>query len=145
MCWFLSWGVLCILAVCSYIYIRIHKIPVGLLIFWGIFVLVCHIVLKEIDIWLIAGGAAAGLLFLAVSKATKEALGYGDSLGILILGIQVGLWELLELLLVTFFLLAAFAGMALWRKKMTGQCVLPFFPFLLAGYAVMFLEKGGRL
>lgn len=52
----------------------------------------------------VAGGLS-GILFLWISKITNEAIGYGDSLAILILGIYLGIWGLLEVLMTAFFIL----------------------------------------
>ena len=86
------------------------------------------------DIWLILGGVGVGILFLAVSRFTGESMGYGDSWAILILGIYLGLWELLTALTGAFFLLAAVSAAGLAAKKMSKRLRIPFYPFLTAGY-----------
>ena len=88
----------------------------------------------EEDIWLILGGVGVGILFLAVSRFTGESMGYGDSWAILILGIYLGLWELLTALTGAFFLLAAVSAAGLAAKKMSKRLRIPFYPFLTAGY-----------
>lgn len=82
----------------------------------------------------IAGGIAIGLLFVLVSKVTEEKLGYGDSIGILGMGIYLGFWKLLEVLCGVFFLLTIGAGVCLVFKKMDRRCTVPFYPFLTVGY-----------
>ena len=61
-------------------------------------VLLYQAVCRETDPALLAGGAAVGAGFLLLSKVTGEGIGYGDSWGILVLGLYLGLWKLLEVL-----------------------------------------------
>ena len=92
------------------------------------------------DIWLMIGGMGVGIGFLFLSKITEEGLGYGDSLGILILGIGLGLWKLLEVLTVTFFIL--FIGsVVIWCIRKKKNQFIPFFPFLVTGYFLVFLIR----
>lgn len=122
-----------ILAVVSVIDIKYKKIPMEILIAANIGALVYRLYQGENAV-LAAGGAAAGAVFLIISRVTREGVGYGDSLGILGLGIYVGLWGLLEILAGAFFLLALCAVVVLAGKKMSRKCTLPFYPFLLAAY-----------
>ena len=67
------------------------------------------------------------------NQITREAIGYGDSLAILILGIYLGVWGLLEVLATSFFILGilALGCVTLRRKK---SLAFPFYPFLTVGY-----------
>ncbi len=136
---------LCVLLLFSYFDIKSRKIPAGLLAASSIGAFCYYAVFKEISPWLLIGGIGTGVVFLLVSKVTREGLGYADSWGILALGAYLGLWELLELLFIAFFLLAFFAMAALSVKKMPRRYALPFFPFLTGGYIIVFLETGGVL
>ena len=74
------------------------------------------------------------MVFLIISRATEESLGYGDSILITVLGIYMGFWNILTLLVTAFFLGAVFSGVMLVRKKYTGKSSFPFVPFLTAAY-----------
>ena len=82
-------------------------------------------------------GALPGLFFLFLSRVTKEQLGYGDDLLILIAGISLGIWK------ITGILLLAFAGTFIRAvylfSKGTRKAHIAFLPFLLAGMAVVML------
>ena len=132
-----------ILVVFSYIDIRIHKVPIKLLIFSNVAALMHHLMIREINLWVMLGGIGVGAVFLLISKVTREEVGYGDSWGILIMGIYLGLWKTLEVLSVAFLLLGITAGIVLCTKKMSRKCALPFFPFLTGGYVVILFMKGG--
>ncbi len=97
---------------------------------------------KEVSIPIILGGAMVGGLFLLLSWATREGIGYGDSLGILALGIYLGLWELIEVLCLSFFILF-FVAMLLFLTKRKRTYGIPFYPFLAAGYLIVLLLEGG--
>jgi prepilin signal peptidase PulO-like enzyme (type II secretory pathway) len=88
----------------------------------------------EIDIYLLIGGVTVGLVFLFISHVTREGIGYGDSWMILILGTYLGLWKLLEVLTWAFLGLALVSMGILALKKMSRKSVVPFVPFLAAGY-----------
>jgi leader peptidase (prepilin peptidase) / N-methyltransferase len=76
-----------------------------------------------------------GLILLGVSKGTREALGYGDSLAVLVLGIYVGLWETVEIVMGGLLLSAVWAGILMIFLKRGKQAEFPFLPFLLLGMA----------
>lgn len=123
-----------ILVIVSAIDIKYRKIPAEILAAINVgaflFQCLCH---KE-DAALVAGGIVTGIMFLLISKVTGEGVGYGDSLGILGLGIYLGLWKLFEVLAGAFFLLALCAIIVLVRKKMSRKMSLPFYPFLTIAY-----------
>lgn len=79
-------------------------------------------------------GLIPGFLLLTVSRISREALGMGDALLMLVLGIHLGLRDSIEVLLLALFLAAFWAGilMLICRKK--GDYEFPFVPFLLLGY-----------
>ena len=80
------------------------------------------------------GGGLVGGAFLLLSKLSKEALGYGDSLLILIIGVQLGFWSLLECLTYTMFFLGIISLIYLVIKRGRRQVTIPFIPILAAGY-----------
>lgn len=125
-----------ILIIISAIDIKYREIPVGILLAVNVGALVYQCLCHGEDVVLIAGGMAVGAAFLFISRVTGESVGYGDSLGIVGLGIYVGLWKLIEILTGAFFMLALCAVPVLVRRKMSRKCALPFYPFLAASYII---------
>lgn len=125
-----------ILSILSIIDIQFRKIPAEVLGTANVAVIFYQLVFRREELWLIVGGAAVGIVFLLFSRATRERMGYGDSWAILILGIFLGLWGLLEVLAAAFFLLAAVSIVLLAGKKMSRRCAVPFYPFLAIGYLI---------
>lgn len=124
--------------------IRMKKVPVLLIGFGILMSLFWYLTISVVPGELAVSGAAVGLLFLIIGKATNEALGYGDGLIILILGIYLGFWTLLAVLTGAYFLAAVFAGGILIRKGFGPQEIhrsFPFLPFLAAAYVLVFLME----
>lgn len=80
------------------------------------------------------GGLLIGLLFIGISRLTREGLGYGDSILITILGIYIGVWNLMYVLLIAFLLSAICAVLILIKFCFYRKKALPFIPFLTVGY-----------
>lgn len=89
---------------------------------------------REIPPVMFAAGAAVGAVFVAVSKVTDEAFGYGDSLVIIIMGLMLGFWKILYVLLTAFILAAVFSVILLFRNHFNRKAAFPFVPFLTAAY-----------
>lgn len=118
-----------------------RKVPVEILVMGAAGTFIYQLCCRSISRWVLAGGIGVGVLFLLVSKVTREGIGYGDSLAILILGAYMGLWELLKVLSGTFVLLFAVSAAGLSMKKMSRRYTLPLFPFLTVGYLLGLLTQ----
>ena len=79
-------------------------------------------------------GLLPGAVLLGVSKLSREALGMGDALLMLVLGIYLGLEAALDVLLLALFLAAVWAGILIVVGKKGRNYAFPFVPFLLIGY-----------
>lgn len=90
--------------------------------------------LRPVEIW-IAGGLL-GAMFIGVSKITKEGIGYGDSFLITIMGMYLGIWDLMYILIVSFTMAALYSMTVLVRHQYHRKRTLPFVPFLFLGYLI---------
>lgn len=79
------------------------------------------------------GGLLIGILFWLVSKITKEAIGYGDSWVITLLGMYLGGRDLIRLLFTASFLAAIVSLIWMWKQGWKREGSLPFVPFLTIG------------
>lgn len=86
-------------------------------------------------------GLLTGLIFVLVSKVTREQLGYGDSWLLCILGTYLGIWKLLELMAIAWIAVALAAVAVLALHKCRRGAVLPMVPFITAGYIVMWVGE----
>ena len=134
-----------VLVFMAYKDIREHKVSVVALIVCG---LIAGI---ESGIAVITGvsgtwksylaGLVIGSLFIGISKATREGLGYGDSWLLCILGGYLGIWHMLELLVMTWLLTAMAAGIILMRSHFRKRTSLPMIPFITIGYMTVCLTE----
>ena len=115
------------------------ELPLWLLIGMSAGILVFALCCKDTSLWYRVAGAALGVLFFLISKVTKEAVGYGDSWLILLLGVHLGISDALQVLFAASLLAALFALLYLWIRRWKRNATLPFVPFLAIAYlGVMF-------
>ena len=139
MCQVANWFVLIFLAVASVIDWRKREIPMSLLFIMSAGITIFAIYCKDITIWYRLAGGALGMMLFVVSTVTKEAIGYGDSWLILLLGVYLGIFRVLQLLFAASILAVLFAVFYLCVRKWNRKATLPFVPFLTIAYlGVMF-------
>lgn len=129
----------------SVIDLRTRRIPRKLLLLWSILGIIYLIVLWNCgkQNWIdVSMGLGAGVIFLGISKITDEAIGYGDSAVMAILGGFLGFWKLVETMAGAFFIsgICAIVLVSTHRGK-----TMPFLPFLTFGYIIVLAEQGGAL
>ena len=131
--------------------IRNKKVSRKVLTLWGILTVFWKIVdFYQIRVFLekmeqtnvgdlvgICAGIGVGVLFLLVSKVTEEAIGYGDSVAIMVLGGYLGV---VGVLAAAFFTSGVCSVILAFRGRVKA---MPFFPFLTLGYILMLAEQGG--
>lgn len=130
---------LCILSIID---IWLQRVPLWLLAAGGAGAVIVRACQAEVPLALVLAGAGVGAIFLVISRITREGFGYGDSLLIVIMGIFLGLWNLLGVLLGAFLFSAAFAVIFLIYKGPDRKAGYPFVPFLLISYSI-WLWLGG--
>ena len=89
------------------------------------------------SVWV--AGLGCGIVFLMISKWSQEGIGYGDSWMILNMGIFLGIWNLLGMLMLAFLVAVMAAGAGLWSGKWKRTTRMSFYPFLLIGYLGTFI------
>ena len=137
MCKIEDFIILVFLVLCSISDLRSKKISTVLLQVMSFVVVVFALKCGKQTVLDVAGGILIGILFFLVSKYTKEAIGYGDSWLMSLLGIYLGGIHLLEVVVAAFFLacMVSLVGIVWkhWKKTVT----LPFVPFLTIAYLVV--------
>ncbi len=142
--WSVSRGIcLGVLLLLAWLDIRKRTLPGSLLLVCGAAALLYQVGARELPFYLPLGGALFGGAFLLLSRVSGEQFGYGDGAGILILGIYLGLWDVLAVVLTAFFLLALAVIPLLAVTKMSRKASLPFYPFLASAYVIFLVAKGG--
>ncbi len=124
---------LLLLAVLAAQDIREKKISVDKLLIFGFMAVLYQIFTKQFCWQEILGGVVPGCMLLLISWATKENIGYGDGMVVIVLGLWTGGWFAFHVLGIGILLTGIYAVISLIRKK---RDVIPFIPFLLAGMEV---------
>lgn len=128
------------LAICAYSDWKSKEVQTVTMILFSVSTVILTIAFTKESPGMIAGGVVIGLLFFGISKLTREAIGYGDSWVILLLGIYLGGMKLLWLLLFASLGAGCFSLFYLWKRRWKKKSTLPFVPFLAAAYlGVLFI------
>ena len=78
-----------------------------------------------------------GVVFVLLAWATREQIGMGDALLILVMGWYLNAIELVDVCLLAFFIAGLVALVLLVVLKKSKKFELPMVPFIFAGYVVM--------
>lgn len=113
---------------------KTRKISVALLSMLSVSAFLFQIFIVREELWSVLGGMMVGCLFFVASACTKEAVGYGDSWLITILGFYLGGTKILEVMLAAGMGASIFAVWKLWQKGWSKKITLPFAPFVMAAY-----------
>ena len=131
---------LILLGACALIDWRKRELPLALLLITSVAVVVLFLFCNTESVISRLGGMLIGALFFGISKWTKEAIGYGDSWLILLLGIYLGSRKLLQVLFVASLAAGLCSLFFLWKRRWKRSATIPFVPFLTAAYmGVVFL------
>lgn len=114
--------------------IRKKRLPILLLLSGIFFIIAQSFCGRTISVISLAAGGMVGIAFLLVSRITKEAFGYGDSILIVIMGAFLGFWNILYLLMGAFFMAAVFSAVMLIKTRFNRKASFPFVPFLTIAY-----------
>ncbi|MDD2978891.1 MAG: A24 family peptidase [Hespellia sp.] len=114
--------------------IRYRQVPLWFLLTGGVFVVLSALVESPENTGLMIAGGVVGGIFLFISKITREAFGYGDSILIVILGAFLGMWNMFYLLILAFSLSGIFAICGMMLRKFARRTAFPFIPFLTLAY-----------
>lgn len=124
-------GYMCVLAIMD---IRSKRLNLLVLLSGSVLVAAGASCDRDIPLAVLAAGGAVGIAFLLMSRVTKEAFGYGDSILIVIMGSFLGCWNVLSVLMTAFFMAAVFSVFMLISKKFNRKSAFAFVPFLTAAY-----------
>ena len=97
-------------------------------------------VIKQPFTWSVwAGGILLGCCLLIVAKVSGEAIGYGDGVAVIVIGIWLGLYQTMEVLLLALTMAAIFSAILLLFFKVGRKFTIPFIPFLFSACLLIWL------
>ena len=94
-------------------------------------------IFADITIWNRFAGGLLGCILVSFSVLSKEQLGKGDSILLLVCGCVTGIYYMTALLFLSFAMAMVVGGLLLWRKKIKKTTRLPFLPFLFAAQLIL--------
>lgn len=118
----------------TYFDIKEKTLPIPFLLFFGLLGIGLHLTGGFLSWQEMISGVVVGVLFLILGWITKEAIGYGDGITILIFGIYEGVPEMLPVVISAFFLSGIWGIFTLIRFRRQLDISMPFLPFLLLAY-----------
>lgn len=127
------WGLIFLL-ICAMWDLRVKRIPIYLIWSGAAGTIIFNIFFYKGNLFNTLGGIIIGGICLFISKVTEEALGYGDSFVICLLGSYSGFFKTLWTVTLAFTLVGLFSLIFLIRKGDCRKKTIPFIPFLAISY-----------
>ncbi|MCQ2506545.1 MAG: prepilin peptidase [Lachnospiraceae bacterium] len=135
---YMKYGILAFLAIASFIDIKRKSLNAIFLDLSVLSIFILSFFFSNQEPLQVVLGLIPGLVMLFASFLTKGAIGIGDAILILGLGAFLVILRVLVVLTVA-SLLSLIIASIIWFKTKNGKKEIPFVPFLLAGYLVVFL------
>ena len=136
-----SFGLVCLYGLTTIDDLKYHQVRVLEIIAFGIIGICINILTPCHTVMSILGGFMVGCLVLMFSYLSKEKIGKGDALLIMVTGLYVGFRETLTVLWISSILAAVFGSVFVKKHGTEKDMELPFVPFLLVGYLLIFMIK----
>ena len=131
-------GLACLYGLTALDDLKTKQVRVIEIIIFGVLGILINIVYRPHTLISVAGGVGIGLLTIIFSYLSKEKIGMGDAYIITVTGLYLGFIDTAVLLWFS-SALAGITGIILIRKYDNPKLELPFVPFLLLGYMIMYL------
>jgi len=142
-----AFGLVCMYSITAFDDYRTRSIRVMEIIVFAIIGIIMNIVAPRYTVLSVAGGVGVGVVMLAFSILSKEKIGKGDALIVMVSGLYLGFMNTLVLVWFSSILAAIFGLITLRKYDNYREAELPFVPFILIGYMILFTIKsfGGIL
>lgn len=124
------------LGISSYIDLKKRRVYGVVALVYLVLAVLGHFIWRTESLREILVGALPGIFCFLVSWASRQSLGYGDSLLITICGVSLGFWPCTWITFTAFFW-SGIWGLAAYRlRRMGRKKEFPFIPFLLLGFVI---------
>lgn len=118
----------------SYFDIRDQELPVSFLASFAGLGILCNIFWQYQSLKDAVIGGVVGATFLFICWVSKEAIGYGDGIGLVILGIFEGVHGMIPIVIGAFLFSGIYGLWKLIGLRKSGSDTMPFFPFLFIAF-----------
>jgi len=121
---------------CTIFDIKSKQIPVKLIIFFSFVIVGLCFINNHFFSWDFSFRLIPGAFLLLVAFITNQAIGYGDGIIVILIGMMLNFQNTITVILIAFFLSAIASIYILITKKGNRQTKLPFVPFLLTSWCI---------
>lgn len=138
-------GLLGMLGITTYEDIHRKEVHSIILLAFAILGMAFHLIFHKLGIYDILGGFAIGGLMMILCLLSKERIGMGDAILLMVTGIYLGFLKNLFLLWASLSFMGIFCLFGYLMKKIRKEDRIPFYPFVLCAFLVILLISGGDL
>ena len=138
--WIIKLVITCILGLLAVVDFKKKRVSNVLLLIVSGIVIINYIIFKPTTIMSLAGGILIGVILLGISYITRQRIGAGDGLLIMILGAYLGFEAIGVVLLYALTLSAIWSVLLLMIKKVNRHHEVAFVPFIFVGYIGVLLH-----
>lgn len=129
----INWFPVAFLSIGSITDIRKKILPKKMILIGAIAAIILTVIWQRRELLAICLSVFPGAFLLILSYLSKEQIGYGDGICILVLGILTPIEALLVQLMLSFTLLFMTSAVLLMLKKGNKKTRIPYIPYLLMG------------
>lgn len=133
-CYFMQGFEVLFLGIGSYFDIKNREIPMEFLISFGCFGIICNLILKYQNLKNVILGISVGIFFLFIGWVSKEAIGYGDGLGLCVLGVFEGWMGMISIVFGAFLLCSVYGIWRIIGYREQKESTMAFYPFLFMAF-----------
>lgn len=104
---------------------------------WGLGAIGYQLFCKKQQILFLGSSLSIGIILLVIAKISRQSIGYGDGIVFLVLGMWIGIWNSIVLLLFALIgssIVSLFLILVMKKKK---TYKIAFIPFVLAAYIML--------
>ena len=132
------------LAICSAFDLWKKQIPMVVLLVFGITGVWYQIQYGHLPRWDVVLGVMVGVVVYCISIVSDERIGKGDALMLMSSGVYMGFWKNITLLWLGSTMAGILCMVMRFCMKKGKNATVPFAPFLLGAYLVLWLVGGVR-
>lgn len=132
--WIIKLVITCILGLLAIVDLKKKQVSNVLLLIASGIVIINYVIFRPVTVMALIGGILIGIILLGISYITRQKIGAGDGLLVMILGAYLGFEGIGVMLLYALTLSAIWSGLLLMIKKVNRHYEVAFIPFIFIGY-----------
>jgi len=125
------------LGVGTYFDLRFKRIPWSIFGVGTVFAIVASIIQRKGIILNLFPEILPGVALLLIAWATKENIGYGDGISVILLGVMAGFKNCILVLCLSLLLLSIFGIILMILKRAGRKTKLPYLPFMFIAESIL--------